>query len=296
MVKALDEAKPTAIAYDDPIIDYLPEYWTKGNDIDKITFEHLLTHRSGFDSGPSPTDEMPNPDWQRTDYTFMKDRVAVGVSGVGSNSGYENMNFGLCRILIPIVAGKIDKNAIFVPPVDPVWDYCCILYYREYMQDNVFGPAGVHNVGFIPDYNISNAKRALAYEPFSYEISDKKNGWDSGDLGTVSGGAGWRLSMYELMAVMDHVRRKNTIIDNSKAQFMLEHHYGIDQEDTTPAGTWYNKNGGWSSGDRAEQCVIFFLPDDMELAIFVNSPIADPDSNISLRDTVAHTYRNCLTP
>jgi CubicO group peptidase (beta-lactamase class C family) len=208
------------------------------------------------------------------------------------------MNFGLCRILIPIVVGKIDKNAFFVPPLDldPVWDYACILYYREYMQDNVFGPAGVENVGFVPDYNIPNASRALAYEPYSYEYSDKKKGWDSGDLSTVSGEAGWRLSIFELMSVMNHVRRKNTIIDASTAQSMLEKHYGIDQEESTLAGTWYNKNGYWGSGDRAEQCVIFFLPDDMELALFVNSPIANPDMNISLRNTVAHVYRNCLTP
>ena len=66
------------------------------------------------------------------------------------------------------------------------------------------------------------------------------------------------------MAVMNHVRRKNTIIPAQRAQFLLEHHYGINQEDSTPAGTWYNKNGYYHSGDRAEQTVIFFLPDDIE--------------------------------
>jgi CubicO group peptidase (beta-lactamase class C family) len=228
----------------------------------------------------------------------MKDKVAAGVTSLGGG-GYENMNFGLCRILIPIVTGSINRNITFFANEnlnDATWDIVCINNFRSYMLSKVFAPAGVTNVGFVPDYNDPNASRALAYEPFSYEYSDKKEGWDSGDLSTVSGEAGWRLSIDELMAVMNHVRRKNTIIPAERAQFMLEHHYGIDQEDSTPAGTWYNKNGYYHSGDRAEQAVIFFLPDDMELAIFVNSPLAYPDSNISLRATVAHVYRQCLTP
>ena len=39
----------------------------------------------------------------------MKARVAAGVPGVGSYN-YENMNFGLCRLLIPIVSGAIAKT------------------------------------------------------------------------------------------------------------------------------------------------------------------------------------------
>ena len=31
-----------------PIIDYLPTYWAKGPNIDKITFAELMTHTSGF--------------------------------------------------------------------------------------------------------------------------------------------------------------------------------------------------------------------------------------------------------
>src|SRR5215510_14925264 len=30
------------------IIDYLPTYWAKGPNIDKVTFAELMTHRSGF--------------------------------------------------------------------------------------------------------------------------------------------------------------------------------------------------------------------------------------------------------
>ncbi len=30
------------------IIDYLPTYWVRGPNIDKITFAQLMTHTSGF--------------------------------------------------------------------------------------------------------------------------------------------------------------------------------------------------------------------------------------------------------
>ncbi|MBW4573034.1 MAG: beta-lactamase family protein [Tolypothrix carrinoi HA7290-LM1] len=97
LVKVLDSKN---ISYDSKIINYLPTYWSKGNNIDKITFRHLLTHRSGFSTDSSASD-----------YTFMKSKVAAGVTQVGSYD-YENMNFGLCRILIPIINRHLRKMPI----------------------------------------------------------------------------------------------------------------------------------------------------------------------------------------
>ena len=35
----------------------------------------------------------------------------------------------------------------------------------------------------------------------------------------------------ELLSVMNHVRRKGTIVDASKAQYILDNSFGIDQVD-----------------------------------------------------------------
>ena len=102
LVKLLDEK---GISYDAKIIDYLPDYWTKGNKINQITFRHLLTHQSGF-SGQS----------SHSDYFYMQIKVAQGVTGVGSYD-YENMNYGLMRILISIINGDIKKNLNFSPDI-----------------------------------------------------------------------------------------------------------------------------------------------------------------------------------
>jgi CubicO group peptidase (beta-lactamase class C family) len=274
LVKVLDSKN---ISYDSKIINYLPTYWSKGNNIDKITFRHLLTHRSGFSTGGSASD-----------YTFMKSKVAAGVTQIGSYD-YENMNFGLCRILIPIINGNLSKDA--QSPIlfsqDVFWDAVTLSYYKSYMQANVFTPAGVNNVDFKP---MNSTKNALAYQ-FPH---NNNKGWDSGDLASVAGGAGWRLSTKELLNVMDHVRRRNTIIAPQKAQYILDNYFGIDQVINTPAGPIYNKNGSWGTGDgKTEQCVAYFFPNDMELVVFVNSPIGQ--SKFSLRGIVKDTFVNALS-
>ena len=263
------------LSYDTKIINYLPAHWSKGANVDKITFRHLFTHTSGFVTGGSDTD-----------YATMKSKVAAGVAGVGTYD-YENMNFGLCRILISTVSGAVAKSASYTPANlnDAFWDLNTINAYRSYMQTKVFAPCGVVNAGFD---TLVYTPDALAY-PFPY---DNASGWNSGDLKTVCGGAGWRLSIKELLEVMNHVRRKGTIVSATKAQYMLDNFFGIDMMSDTAAGKLYNKNGSWTNNGKTEQCVAFFMPQGMELALFVNSPIGL--SKLSLRNLVRDAYLNAL--
>jgi CubicO group peptidase (beta-lactamase class C family) len=263
------------LSYDTKIVNYLPAHWSKGPNVDKITFRHLFTHTSGFVTGGSSTD-----------YATMKSKVAAGVAGVGTYD-YENMNFGLCRLLISTLSGAIAKNASYTPSYlnDAFWDLNTINAYRSYMQTKVFAPSGVVNAGF---ETLVYTPDALAY-PFPYGTT---NGWNSGDLKTVAGGAGWRLSIKELLDVMNHVRRKGTIVSATRAQYMLDNYFGIDMRTETAAGKLYNKNGSWTNNGKTEQCVAFFMPQGMELALFVNSPIGL--SKLSLRNLVRDAYLNSL--
>jgi CubicO group peptidase (beta-lactamase class C family) len=251
-----------------------------GPGVDQVTFRHLLTHKSGFVTGGSGSG-----------YGLMKSKVAAGVSTTGAYD-YENMNFGLCRILIPIINGNVSKTATFGVPsgfgvlLDKAWDLTTIKNYRNFMRGRVFSPAGVkNNSGFAP----APGSRALAYPV----PPTRKDGWNSGDLATISGGAGWRLSAKEVLDVMDHVRRRNTIIGKETAQYMLDNFFGIDQLTDTAAGKIYNKNGLWAKGDgRTEQCVAYFFPNNMEAVVFVNSRIGE--GNLSLRNLVRDAFKNSL--
>jgi CubicO group peptidase (beta-lactamase class C family) len=261
------------ISYDAAIIDYLPTYWQKGQNIDKITFRHLMTHRSGFSTGGSSSD-----------YAFMKGKVAAGVMNVGQYD-YENMNFGLGRILIAVINGNIAKDAHPQFPFiqnwpDIFWDVVTISAYKKYVEDNVFKPAGVSG----PTLDHPGAD-ALAY---TFPVSG--NGWNSGDLQSMSGGAAWHMSVNQLLNVMGTFRRKGTIMSNAKAQAMLDAGFGIDVVGmNTPAGKLYNKNGLWRDGSlRTEQSLAYFLPEGMELVVLTNSPVGSPAQ--FFRDVVTQVY------
>jgi hypothetical protein len=258
-----------------PIIDYLPTYWAKGQNIGKITFAELMTHRSGLRVTGSDTY-----------YSIMKAQVAGGVTS--ANLGvysYQNMNFSLCRILMSVMNGALAASTTFPAPVeDQFWDYATITAYSNYVAQNLFQPAGVSGPTLThptPD--------ALAY---AFPVG---SGWNSGDLTTDCGGTSWHMSVDELLDVMGCFRRAGTIMSPAAAQTMLDDSFGIDVIESTNLGTLYNKNGLWQSGaSQTEQSLAYFLPRDMELVVLANSPIG-PSSQF-FRDVVTNIYLDNIAP
>jgi CubicO group peptidase (beta-lactamase class C family) len=236
------------------ILPYLPKYWAKGPGVDQLTFNHLLTHKSGL--------VVPNAPGA-CDYLFMKDRIAQGVSGM---PGYLNINYALCRILI----STIDAPYLFDPlPTtnDNYWDLTTTRYFTRYITENIFDPAGVGSTLDHPDPN------ALAYP-----IPVMTPGWNSGDLKSLCAAVGWHLSVNDLLSVMAAFRRAGSIVDPAKAQIMLDRQIGIDKIRDTSLGRIYAKGGFWGNGSAVEQSNVFFLPKGMELAILANSPFCSPNT------------------
>src|SRR5215469_7604729 len=257
------------------IIDYLPTYWAKGPNIDKITFAELMTHKSGFRVSGSDMS-----------YPTMKAQVAAGVTtaNLGVYS-YQNMNFGICRILLPVMNGTIAANTTFPPAnEDQNWDFVTVNAYAAYVAQHLFQPAGVSG----PTLTHPNPDAlAYAFPPGA--------GWNSGDLTSESGGAGWHMSVDDLLDVMGCFRRKGTIMSSAAAQAMLDDSFGIDVIEATSLGTLYNKNGLWASGaGQTEQSLAYFLPRDMELVVLANSPIGNPGQ--FFRDVVTNIYLANIAP
>ena len=251
------------ISPDVPIIGYLPAYWVKGPNVNSITFADLMTHTSGLAFGATNS---------RSDFPWMKEQIAAGTFHLGQFS-YQNMNFGLCRILLATINGNVpvdwlllESQGGLLPPgyIDNLWDSSTIGAYASYAADEVFAPSEVTG----PDFTHDPAD-ALAY---NFPVTG--SGWDSGDLTTMAGGAGWHLSVDELLQVMATFRRGGTIVSPGQAQVMLDDGFGIDFSVATPLGTYYAKLGGWNdNAGHQEQGVAFYLPLNMELVVLVNSPV-----------------------
>jgi CubicO group peptidase (beta-lactamase class C family) len=245
-----------------PIIGYLPGYWVKGPNVNSITFTDLMTHTSGLAFGATNS---------RSDFEWMKEQIAAGTTHLGQFS-YQNMNFGLCRILLATINGNVPVNWFLLgsqgglPPwwIDSLWDSSTISAYASYVAREVFAPSDVTGPDFTHD-----AADALAY---NFPVTG--NGWDSGNLTTMAGGAGWHMSVDELLRVMATFRRGGTIVSTAQAQVMLDDGFGIDFSVATPLGTYYAKLGGWNdNAGHQEQGVAFYLPLNMELVVLVNSPV-----------------------
>jgi hypothetical protein len=280
------------ISPDAQIIDYLPDYWVKGPNIEYIVFRNLLNHTSGLSAN------------YLVDFDSMRSAIAGGINlppPGGSNLNhlgqynYQNLNYGLCRVLLPVIDGKIAKGADFE---NEIWDLTTMSVYESYLQAKVFQPSGV--VGATLDHPPACA---LAY----VGPGDSKPGWNSGNLEESCGCDGWHLSVNQLLDVMGEFRRGGSILTPAAAQAMLDNGFGVDPLAgnsalpaalTTLAGNVYCKPGDWHNTDhRDEQSLAFFLPQDMELVVFVNSMVdgqTGPPHN-KFRKVVTQAYLDNLT-
>jgi CubicO group peptidase (beta-lactamase class C family) len=276
--------------WDVPIIDYLPGYWQKGSNIEYITFLNLFQHTSGL--GLSVPDLV--------DFQSMKSAIAAGIKpGNLGQYHYRNLNYALCRILLPVINGDINKDTNYGWLNDSIWDQLTIIAYEKYLQAKVFQPSSV--VGATLDHPHACA---LAYRG----PDDTKPGWNSGNMQESCGGDGWHLSVNQLLDVMGEFRRGGGILTPAAAQAMLDNGFGVDPftggplptAKPTPAGNVYYKPGDWHDGNDEcppdEQSLAFFLPEDMELVVFVNSTVGGltGENNSHFRDLVMQAYLDNL--
>ncbi len=254
--------KAKGIDTDDKIINWLPGYWNPGPNVGLINFEDLMNHLSGFGTGGSSSN-----------WATMQANVQGGVtaSDVGNNSDYENMNFGLLRILIATIGGYIHPATNFGPEWinDLVWDVITSSSYNNYMQANVFNPHGSFPV------LTKSPSTALASR-----FNASGNSWNSGSFVGSPGGVGWHMTINQILNVA-RALRTGQIVSGLDAQKLLNQSWGLNSPFNgfdTAAGRLYYKPGRWTDNSnpavaRTEQCLLMMMPDNMEVVVFVNSEI-----------------------
>jgi Beta-lactamase len=158
--------KDNNVSPDAKIIDYLPKYWMKGSNIEFITFRNLFNHTNGLKEEGI------------VGFDLMKSAIASGINlnDLG-NYNYQNLNYGLCRILLAVINGNIKNDAHFPVPTinDRIWDQTTINAYEAYLQAKVFQPSRVRVTLDRPP------GCALAYLGPPLDIGP---GWNSGNLRT----------------------------------------------------------------------------------------------------------------
>jgi len=250
---------------------YFPVYWNEGQNSPDITFRELLTHHGGF------TDA--NYDGS---YPVFKQQIEQGVAANRASQGgnYTNAAFSIVRVLNSTMTGAVPKDLSMPSGTsaterDAIWDDLTSESFELYVKSKILTPSGVSNVATTPSTGSA----------FAYTTRPDQAGWDSGELQTQLGGAGFRVSVNDLLNIMGTFRRKGSIVSPQKAQEALDAELGVDTIDT-PLGKMYGKGGWWGGGGmtgglfHVEQSYIAFLPDDMELAILVNSNIGSSAASL----------------
>ena len=176
---------------------FLPGYWAKGPNVNTTR--------------PAPHDAS-GPGWPEVDSDFAyEERAAVGGVAAPASYMYQNMNFGLCRILIATINGNIAPAATFNLPFIPnskelLWDVITITPTCSTSRTtcNTLGcPGRVSTSG--------GTRRGLQFPV-------QAAGWGSGDRRSMSGGAGWQTYLTDRLKPIGAFGAGGTIMSAAAAQ------------------------------------------------------------------------------
>lgn len=219
------------INLDSDIEPYLPDSWPQGPGVNNLTFRDLLTHRSGLQS-------TNNNFSQTLSYRGLQAAIATGVVNPKTRN-YLNVNFALFRVLIP----KMWRTLPGAPaiPVN-VNDAQSQQFYDDYMQQFVFGPAGV-SLGLQP----SGGNQETRY----YNINDNgQAGISYGDWAPISGGGGYYGSAMEVAAILAFFWESESLVTNATRTLMRNNRIGFDLANGSleEHGPYFGKGGSISNG------------------------------------------------
>lgn len=255
-------AKEKSIKITDKVIDYLPENWPTGPNIDMITFKDLLTHTSGI---VGLGENCQNGSYSENVWYGLKLLIEKGIRKENhGNFCYQNANFGLFRVLIPVISGlKMTGN-------ESNDDLYTTRAYEDYIRKNILEKAGVDTKEFLAN---GFPTPTFGYDfPYSGEY-----GFDPGDFSNTAGGYGFYLSANEAIKVYSAMfspdnnnvitsEIRNEMIDNGLANYSA----------IMPEGKFSYHDGWWYSGygipnPKGFRSVWMHCPDDITVVLFTNA-------------------------
>lgn len=245
----------------DRILPFLPPNWTKGPNMERVTFGELLTHRSGL---IGLGDNCLNGAFAENIYNGLQKLVAKGVRvGDRGNYCYQNANFGLFRVLIPALMGyQFTGN-------EANDDSRTQQMYANYLQQNIFEKAGQSRI----QTSFPAGNPTYTYDfPYSGVA-----GWNPGNFDNTVGGYGWYMTPMEAGQFFADVfgTKQETVLPNAYKDTLLTNRLGTFRTLSAATGTAaYYHDGLWriqSPGYRGLRTLWMHFSDGTTVVLFVNA-------------------------
>jgi CubicO group peptidase (beta-lactamase class C family) len=265
LIRALADTPQASL--DSPFTSFLPSHWSVHSSLKTITFKQLLQHRSGFKfSGVS--------------YAELKGHTAAGVNigDIGSYD-YNNVNYGIMRVLIPRLAGysilqiASGTSGLMLYILESSQDTQLANDYIDYTQKKVWDKTGV-----TPDMA---CKPTDTYPALCYQYPpDQGNGGHFGDMTLTCGSRGWNASSFQLNAFQRTLHQSAAILPEWLTNLMIEENLGYDKTGTTNNGfTYYRKNGFYPGSMNPGELNSWLVGfgNGVHIALLINSQFDGPD-------------------
>lgn len=233
------------------IASYLPSYWSKHSSIYGITFQQVLSHTSGFRTSTVGG------------YTFqhLQNLIAAGVKAEDKIPQYENINYGLARILLCYVDGY-NLNWSLIDPL------ATSIYFVNYLNKELFEPVGIYSVSFTPE------PFGNLFYPFP---AGNAHGTAYGNWHLREGSAGIQLSVRELSEFLMRMWTPGTYLSQNMLNQLKQYGMGMGDYGDYPDGKAFGKGGyfpaSMNGGAELNSAIIHFAC-GVQAVLVINGPVS----------------------
>lgn len=255
-------AREKGIRTTDKIIGYLPKNWLVGPNVELITFKDLLTHTSGI---VGMGENCQNGAYTENVWEGLKVLIERGIRKENHGSFcYQNANFGLFRVMIPVITGlqmtgQDNNDALHASRS-----------YEDYVRKNLLEKAGVITESFLRN---GSPIATYGYDfPYSGEF-----GFDPGDFSSTAGGYGIYLSANDAIKLYSALFSpgNSTVITEEIRDEMLRNGLA-NYSAVMPEGKFSYHDGWWYSGygipnPKGFRSVWMHCPEDITVVLFTNA-------------------------
>ncbi|RPE07924.1 hypothetical protein EGT74_12665 [Chitinophaga lutea] len=253
------------------LADLLPSSWTIPDENRKIKVSHMLAHKAGLK-------------YFGDDYASLRKTMETKTTGYGQNLDrkYDNVNFLLCRVLIPCV---VNGKQTYANMTDEAADEAVSQAHRDYVRTKIFKVAG------LPDWQKINIGPWNANGPISSKSPDRQMtmyyNFSKPTLPGImvytsykeAGAGGWFLNSPEMTQVL-LTAEAGKYVSTGMLGRMKTLLMGYDGVVPGKHGNYYWKNGYWFDNDmRGIFTYVMHFPNNVQIAWHTNSiqtGIVDP--------------------